>query len=338
MNRKSTYRSVLALSVLTLLLGVASSRGASAEDIGAANFGAAANGMPWAVALEKGFFKEAGVDITGVISSLGGGPDLRVLLGGNLPYAEAGLSAVAAANQAGADLVIVSDNVHTVSDILWVTRKDSPIESIKDLKGKKIAFSNPGSTTQALDYLLVDHAGFKREDVQFIAAGSLGAALTALENGGVDVAPMAEPAWTLNGAKYKTIARGSEIFPPISNTIGVTSRKTLQERPQVVRAIIQARRKAVEYMQANRKESAQLIAKHYKMDPAVIEKVMSNLMDHGTVRGVPYWGLGNFEYESLNNLVRAMNLIGVINGQLDWNKYVDESYLPADLQSKKGTK
>ena len=61
-------------------------------------------------------------------------------------------------------------------------------------------------------------------------------------------------------------------------------------------------------------------------------------MDHGTVRGVPYWGLGNFEYESLNNLVRAMNLIGVINGQLDWNKYVDESYLPADLQSKKGTK
>ena len=91
-------------------------------------------------------------------------------------------------------------------------------------------------------------------------------------------------------------------------------------------------------MQANRKESAQLIAKHYKMDPAVIEKVMSNLMDRGTVRGVPYWGLGNFEYESLNNLVRAMNLIGVINGQLDWNKYVDESYLPADLQSKKGTK
>lgn len=30
-----------------------------------------------------------------------------------------------------------------------------------------------------------------------------------------------------------------------------------------------------------------------------------------------------------------MNLIGVINGQLDWSKHVDESYLPADLQSKK---
>ena len=287
MKHESRRRFASATSVVALLLGVGSAANADAEDIGAANFGAAANGMPWAVALEKGFFKEAGVDITGVISSLGGGPDLRVLLGGNLPYAEAGLSAVAAANQAGADLVIVSDNVHTVSDILWVTSKDSPINSIKDLKGKKIAFSNPGSTTQALDYWLVEQAGFKREDVQFIAAGSLGAALTALENGGVDVAPMAEPAWTLNGAKYKTIARGSEIFPPISNTIGVTSRKTLQERPQVVRGIIQARRKAVEYMQTNRKESAQLIAKHYKMDPAVIETVMSNLIDREASAACP---------------------------------------------------
>src|SRR5207245_3526700 len=133
--------SVLGLSVLLPWWG----NSASAEDIGVANFGAAANGMPWAIALEKGFFKEAGVDITGVISSLGGGPDLRVVLGGNLPYAEAGLSAVAGANQAGADLVVVSTNANTVADILWVVPKNSSINSIKDLKGKKLAFSNPGS-------------------------------------------------------------------------------------------------------------------------------------------------------------------------------------------------
>ncbi len=160
MNQTHNAWKSLGAMLLAVLIGISSSPNTRAEEIGAANFGAAANGMPWAVALEKGYFKEAGVDITGVVSSLGGGPDLRILLGGNLPYAEAGLSAVAAANQAGAELVIVSDNVHTVSDILWVTRKDSPINSIKDLKGKKIAFSNPGSTTQALDYWLVDSAGF----------------------------------------------------------------------------------------------------------------------------------------------------------------------------------
>src|SRR5512141_2447346 len=106
--RSKSQSSIAAVSLFALLVCAISVRDVAAEDIGAANFGAAANGMPWAVALEKGFFKEAGVDITGVIRSLGGGPDLRVLLGGNLPYAEAGLSAVAAANQAGADLVIDS--------------------------------------------------------------------------------------------------------------------------------------------------------------------------------------------------------------------------------------
>ena len=94
----------LACRWIVFLLFLCATAVVSAEEIGAANFGSAANAMPYAVAIEKGFFKEAGVDITGVISSLGGGPDLRVLLGGNLPYAEAGLSAVAAANQAGADL------------------------------------------------------------------------------------------------------------------------------------------------------------------------------------------------------------------------------------------
>ena len=49
MNRTSLYRSGLLLTAL--LFCIASPRNASAEDIGAANFGAAANGMPWAVAL-----------------------------------------------------------------------------------------------------------------------------------------------------------------------------------------------------------------------------------------------------------------------------------------------
>jgi NitT/TauT family transport system substrate-binding protein len=109
----------------------------------------------------------------------------------------------------------------------------------------------------------------------------------------------------------------------------------IQERPQVVRAIIVARHKAVEYMNANRKESAAIIAKVLQ-DGSSGDRSRDGQSDGlGTVKGVPYCGSGNIEYESLNNLVRAMNLIGIISGELDWNKYVDESYLPADLQSKK---
>lgn len=305
-----------------------------ADEIGVANFGTASNGMPWAVALEEGFFEDEGVEITGIISSLGGGPDLRVLLGGRLPYAEAGLSAVANANQGGADLLIVSTNADTVSDGAWVARKDSPIESVADFKGHRLGFTNPGSTTQALAYWMVDDAGISQDEVEFIATGSLGAALTALENDGIDVAPLWQPVFSVESDKYKVVARGADIFPPISNTIGVVSREIAEANPEKVRGIIAARRRAVEFMHENPKKAAEDISKHFNLPADVIEKVIIDLMENGTVDGVPYWGPGNIQYVSLKNLVHAMKLIGAFEGEIDWDALVDESYLPEDLRSK----
>ena len=52
--------------------------------------------------------------------------------------------------QQGADLKIISDNVLTVAEFVWAVKPDSPIKSIKDFKGKKIGYTNPRSTSQAL--------------------------------------------------------------------------------------------------------------------------------------------------------------------------------------------
>ena len=65
----------------------------------------------------------------------------------------------------------------------------------------------------------------------------------------------------------------------MNNVVGITSAKDIATRPDVVRKIIAARRKAVEFMYANPKESAQIIAKAYKMDPAIIEKAVLNLVN-----------------------------------------------------------
>jgi len=45
----------------------------AAEQIVVSNYGVAANGMPYAIAMEKGFFKEEGADVSGILSSSGGG-------------------------------------------------------------------------------------------------------------------------------------------------------------------------------------------------------------------------------------------------------------------------
>ena len=87
------------------------------------------------------------------------------------------------------------------------------------------------------------------------------------------------------------------------------------------------------FMKANPKEAAQIIAEVYKMDVAVIEKAIAQT--GVTVDGVPYWGPGNLQYKGMDNMIRAQKLVGAVKGDVDWSKMVDESFLPDDLKSKK---
>ena len=64
---------------------------------------------------------------------------------------------------------------------------NSPIKTAADLKGKKFGISNPKSLGEMMGVLVMEKAGLKQGDVQMTALGSLGGALTALENGVVDV-------------------------------------------------------------------------------------------------------------------------------------------------------
>ena len=49
---------------------------AAAEELAIGNYGVSANGMPFGVALHKGYFKEEGLNITGLITSAGGGTSM----------------------------------------------------------------------------------------------------------------------------------------------------------------------------------------------------------------------------------------------------------------------
>src|SRR5262245_24416630 len=61
---------------------------AFAAKITVSQYGRLVATLPWAVALETGMFKEAGLDIDGITAGAGGGTSLRNMLAGELPYAE----------------------------------------------------------------------------------------------------------------------------------------------------------------------------------------------------------------------------------------------------------
>src|SRR4029079_2622257 len=162
---------------------------ARAEAIAIGNYGASANGMPFGVALAKGYFQEEGANVTSIIASEGGGASVRNAMS-VVPYGEPNPGAIAVAIQQGADLRIVSDNVLTIAEFAWLVKKDSPIKTIADLRGKKIGYTNPRSTSQALDILMLAKAGLKPEDAELVKTGGFGPMVAALELGQIDVAPV----------------------------------------------------------------------------------------------------------------------------------------------------
>jgi NitT/TauT family transport system substrate-binding protein len=305
---------------------------AKAAEIAVANYGSSVSGMPWAIALEKGFFKEAGADISSIIGSHGGSSEVRNLIAGDLPYVDSSLVPMLKAIKGGADLKIVSENGHTTAQFVWIVRKGSPIKELKDIKGKTITFTTPLSTSQSLDFMLVEKAGFTPADVKLLSTGAYGAALTALENNGVDVALVAEPVYTLNQDKYQVLFWSRDLFPAINNTIGVASGKLIKENPGLIKGIIVAHRRAVEYMKTSRKESAAIVAKVYKIDPVVIEEVIAQLQDHPATDGTAFFGLGDIYPKGLDAIVDIAIQSGNMNEKIDWRPYVDQSLLPDDLK------
>ncbi|MBI3708095.1 MAG: ABC transporter substrate-binding protein [Proteobacteria bacterium] len=308
---------------------------ASAEQIVVSNYAVTTNGMPFAVAMDKGFFKEFNVRVDGILSSDGGGTTIRNLLGGNLAYGEAAVSAVVSAVQGGADLKIISGNVHTVAEFVWVAMPSSPVNSLKDLKGKKLGYTNPRSTSQALAILLMEATKLQAADVELVRTGGFGAGLTVLELGGVDVVPVAEPLWSMNPGKYKLIAAAPDVLPALSNVVGVTTGEAARTKGDFIRGVIKARRKAVEFMYANLKESSAIIAKAYNLDVSVAETTVRNLLESEKKGGLPYWGPGDLRIDTMDNMIRAQKLVGAMQGDADWSKLVDETFLPDDLKSNK---
>jgi NitT/TauT family transport system substrate-binding protein len=307
---------------------------AQAEEIVVSNYGVTTNGMPFAVALAKGFFKQQGADVTGILSSDGGGTTVRTLLGGNLAYGEINPTATVIAIQQGADLKIVSDNVQTVAEFIWAVKPDSAIKTAADLKGKKIGYTNPRSTSQALAILVLEKAGLKPNDAELVKTGGFGEGIVALDLGAVDITPIPEPLWSQHQAKYRAVVRASELLPPLDNVVGVTTGKAAAARGDFIRAVIRARRQAVDFMYANPDESGDIIAKVYNLTPEVARSALKNLLGSHEKSGVRYWSGGEINLKAMNEMMRAQKIVGALKDDPDWSRIIDESFLPEDLKKK----
>ncbi|MEO6958532.1 MAG: ABC transporter substrate-binding protein [Burkholderiaceae bacterium] len=309
---------------------LASSSLAYAATLTVTHWGDGMYGVPFAVALDKGFFKAGGVDVTGFITSQGGGTSVRNAMASEIPYGEVALPAAIAAFQQGVNLTIVNGGVLSLADLMWVSRKGSNIHSFKDMKGKKMGYSSPKSVTDMVSTICLTKAGIF-SDVDRIAAGGIASGLTALRAGGIDAAIITEPVLSKEKGTVDIAFRSTDCIPRMTQTVGIVQTDYLKKHPDVVKAIIEARRKGVDYIKAHPDEAAEIFAKYQKLDPTISKSALNTILADKAV----YWSPGKLDYEGMDVMLQGLRLVKAIdNSPFDWTKIVDESYLPADQRSK----
>jgi NitT/TauT family transport system substrate-binding protein len=317
------------LVLCVAVLCVATSASAKAEDILVTQYKADPSGAPYGVAIENGYFKKAGADITGVISGEGGGTSVRAVIASSLGFGETSPAAAIAAINQGQDIKIVDIGTRSLADNVIIVMPDSPIRSVKDLKGKKVAISNPKSLGEMTFVAAAEQVGLNPNDIQRVALGNLSGALTALENHVVDATSIPGILFMMRGAenKYRVIM-GPKELPKLPPAAGIATSDLMKNHPDRLRAILAARREAVQFIDQHTAEASKILEKIYApLPPKDVDMMMQQLVE------AKFYSQGRIEMPLLQTTAHVMRVVGMLDKDVDLGKMTDPSFLPADLQN-----
>ena len=327
---KCFLKRVCATFGASLIMAAAALHGAAAhaDEISVTQWGSSLYGLPYAVAMDKGLFKKAGVDITGILTSGGGGTTVRNILASKTPYGEVAVAAALAAQRQGLDLVIVNVGTRSVAEASMVTMPNSNVHSIADLAGKKVAITSPRGVSEMLLLMVLKAKGVDADKVQRVASGGYVNGLTMLEQGAVSGAVLIEPLSIIRKDKYRTVYRAGDILQPMTTSVGITTREFAKIHPDELRAIIAGRRAGVDATYADPAGAAKLLETSFKLTPDVAREAVDNMIKSHM------WSTGEFDRAELDRMTDGLKLIGELSGDVDWSKLVDTSFLPADLKAR----
>jgi sulfonate transport system substrate-binding protein len=170
---------------------------------------------------------------------------------------------------AGAPLVYTAYELPTPEAEGILVPKDSPIRTIADLKGRKIAF-NKGSDVHWLVVKALEDAGLKYGDIQpaYLAPAD---ARAAFQNGAIDAWAIWDPffvaAQTQIGARVLTTAKGivnrHQYF--------VSTRSFSEKNAEVVKILMQELGEVGQWVRDNYAEAAKELAPIQGLEPDIIE-------------------------------------------------------------------
>ena len=247
---------------------------AAGQEVFIGNPGKSLNFFHFDLAIERGFFRELGLDVKLLHTKC----DVAVtaLLTGDLQ---------ATGCVGTASRVIASQNV-PVRTVIWLFKKPTfyvvarpEIKSAADLRGKTIGISSFGSDTDLSMKIYAASGKLDPEkDIKRIVAGSTSIRLQGLKAGSMDATTLSPP-FNIYAEQMglRVLAYVGDFleFPQSGFTV---SDATLKSKRDVIKRLLRGTLRGLQFTLKNRAETVRFIAKDYKLQDAVADRVYSSLL------------------------------------------------------------
>ncbi|HEY3916243.1 MAG TPA: ABC transporter substrate-binding protein [Stellaceae bacterium] len=278
--------------------------------------------IPVNVGDQLGIFKKHGLDLK--ILDFGGGSKSAQAMAAGAIDIEDGAGTEMAFVAKGAPMLAVCESTAPAPFMAIGVPSDSSIHSIKDLKGKTIGVSSPGSFSDWLAHELARKEGWGDDGVKTVGiGGATTATIAAFKAHQIDA--------EIGGASQffafeedkigRLLASVSSYEGNVASGALFASNKLIASDPAAIRAFLVGWMETVDYMRAHKAETVKIESgiTHFN------ENVMSK--EYDLVIGM-FTKDCRFDAESLATLKRSFVELKLLEEEPDMSKLYTEAYLP----------
>jgi ABC-type nitrate/sulfonate/bicarbonate transport system substrate-binding protein len=277
------------------------------------------------VGLEKGYFKEQGIDLSQVFGRRGSDA-VKSAAAGKVQFGLCTSSPFLAGVSRGAPLVMVGLGFHGFSGKLIASKKYSHLKTLQDFKGKRIGIQR-GTGVHTVFLMALENLGMKESD--FVISNLRVRDMPGAMQGGSFDAVLG---WEPNMMRIVSMGYGKEVIgikqfekmAEITYVYGLfTVRSVYEKQKDLVQRFLNAWAKSQDYVWKNRKESlgilkAQLDAVR-KYSDADLEKLVYAYQFDRTA-------LSDADFKDIQNFRDFMFSVGYLKSKPDMGQVIDNSF------------
>jgi NitT/TauT family transport system substrate-binding protein len=232
--------------------------------------------IPSYVALDKGFFKNEGLDADFIAATAG--VLVRATIAREIEFTPIPGGGSEAMLQGAPIVFIVGESL--ISQ--WTLTTTPDIKRVEDLKGRTLGLGRPGSADYS-ELVIVLGKNFKMEpgkDYKVISFTGEPDRVAALIQGSIQGGVLSFPhAARAEKEGMKILVRTGDYLPRLGGTF-LTHKDFIKEKREVVKRFIRAMVKAEDYIKANKQGTVDVIAKYFEIkDAKVNESIYKQVFD-----------------------------------------------------------